>query len=737
MITHDSAATSARNTAYAHSRVGEPQTSWHTLSDHLISVGQIAHDLAYPDEIKDHARLAGLWHDLGKYAPDFQMYLRREPNASSRENVDHSSAGAVLAMERGVPHLAFLIAGHHAGLADRAPLFRDRLVTKADRLAHARPHCDPPILTVPTTELPQWALEKRPLEFLIRMLFSSLIDADRRDTELFFDQAAASQRTYSGPSLPALLATLETRLVAFDSHGESDVSRLRATVSNAARDAGALAPGFFQLEVPTGLGKTLAGMRFALTHARAHGLERVIVAIPYMSITEQTAAVYREIFGSDVVIEHQSSVDPIVDTDANRRAAENWDAPIIVTTNVQLFESIFTAHPSKARKIHALAKSVIILDEVQTLPTGFLEPILDALTTLVKRYRTSVVFSTATQPAFAGRQFGALEPIAAVPIVADTRVLYRGVERVTVELPADFITPTTWTAIAERVQSSPQALVITHQRRDARELAELIPDALHVSASMCAVHRTAVITAVKARLSAGIPCWLVATQVVEAGVDIDFPHVLRAFGPLDAMAQAAGRCNREGRLRNASGERQLGHFEVFVAPSQPPPATRTAISVTKTLLRLRPFALDDPTLFTDYYDRLYRVSDTDANGIQAQREQFNFATVDELFQLIDDTQQSVVVSYEEAPAAIARLRRALEMGRGERAALRALQRFIVTMPRRSADAALADGDIELVGNVAMVLRSDARRWRYDERFGLVPVSAGNHDNQDASAEAAV
>jgi CRISPR-associated endonuclease/helicase Cas3 len=547
------------------------------------------------------------------------------------------------------------------------------------------------------------------------MLFSALIDADRLDTERFCDPEVSESRELERPSISTLLKNLEMQIQALSTGRADIVSAMRARVVDDTRAAANRDRGLFSLTVPTGGGKTLSGMLFALKHALRHRLKRVIVAIPFTSITEQTADVYRSIFGEAAVVEHHSAIDPIRDTDANRRASENWDAPIIVTTNVQLFETMFTNRPSRARKLHSISESVLILDEAQTLPVGFLEPILHALNECVEHYRSSVVFSTATQPAFSGSMIGDRKGLVCAEIIRDQRTLFESLERVTVSLPSDLTQPTSWEQIAERIRDERQALVITHQRKDARQLASLLPSSLHLSAAMCAEHRSAVIREVKRRLLMNEHCILVSTQVVEAGVDIDFPLVLRALGPLDSLAQAAGRCNREGRLRDADGNLTTGLFEIYVPPSLPPPSTRSAISVTSTILNTRGFSLTDPALFSSYFARLYRACVTDEKGIQHLRRNFNFERVAEAFVLIDDSQVPVVVPYGDAQRHVERLNSALEAGKGERRALRALQRFIVNVPRSTLKTLVEQGEIEELGDLIRVLRTSER---YDATFGL-------------------
>ena len=712
---------------FAHTVTGQPSSAWQPLDEHLCAVGSCTQRICAFFEAGDLGEIAGRWHDLGKYAPDFDAYLQQDNDASNerRGRVDHSSAGAILAWQKAQNPMAstayrlaaFAIAGHHSGLANILDL-QDRVARKQDRLDAALAASIPDtILSTSVATIPPWASQRpETAEFLGRMVFSALVDADRLDTEAFCSPASAAGRKLRRPSLSSLRKRLEAEIDRLARRAPpTTINAVRAQVRHDCLVAAARRPGIFSLTVPTGGGKTLAALTFGLEHALAHGLERVIVAIPYTSIIEQTASVYRKLFGADAVVEHHSAIEPQHDTDANRRACENWDAPIIVTTNVQLLETLFTHRPSRARKLHAVCRSVIILDEAQTLPPQFLTPILDGLQELVGHYGASIVISTATQPALASRLGTEV-----TEIVSDPSPLFGALNRVEIVLPARWDQPTSNAELAARLAGEEQFLLITHRRADAQELASLIPDAFHLSAAMCGAHRQGVMRSVRKRLSAGLRCRLVSTQVVEAGVDLDFPLVLRAFGPLDALAQAAGRCNREGRLQDATGAPRRGRFEVYCATSAPPPAQRSATDVAKTVLRLRGgLSLADPTLFTEYFDRLYSNRNLDAKDIQRHRAAFQYETVGNTFELIPDQTVPIIVPYPGATAAARHLEHALASGYGERQALRQIQRYIVAVPRSDHAKLFEANDLDRIGELVDVLRSDAQYARYDRNLGLV------------------
>jgi CRISPR-associated endonuclease/helicase Cas3 len=606
----------------------------------------------------------------------------------------------------------------------------DRLRGNASVLGEIRPVLPKELLNVSTPKLPgRLAVTqsnsrqlKRSLEFWTRMLFSALVDADFLATERFYtpDRPGARART---ATLAELRRLLEERLQTFEA--DTDVKRLRGYVLDRCLHAAALPPGMFSLTVPTGGGKTLSSMAFALRHAEKHGMRRIIAAIPFTTIIEQNAAVYRGIFGGEAVVEHHSALDEETlesqygEQELRRRlAAENWDAPIVVTTNVQLFESLFANRPSRCRKLHNIAKSVLILDEVQTLPAGFLRPVLDGLTELASNYGCTVLLSTATQPALTKR--------AALPdgldgvreIIPDASDLAARLQRIETSWPSPGDPPITWEALAETVAREPQALVIVHRRRDALELARLLKPVgrHHLSALMCPVHRLEVLARIRDLLSAHQPCRLVTTQLIEAGVDIDFPVVFRALAGLDSLVQAAGRCNREGGLRGNDGAPRFGRFRVFRAPTSPPPGIlRRGLEVMEAMLRGRAEipALGDPDWTDEYFRRLYATVDLDKKAIQLARSELDFATVAEEFQLIEDGSWPVVVPWNDSEARLAAHR-----DWPTRQSRRALQPYTVQVYRHDLDALRQQGAAEEVAPGLFELTLPYRHL-YDRDLGLI------------------
>jgi CRISPR-associated endonuclease/helicase Cas3 len=568
----------------------------------------------------------------------------------------------------------------------------------------------------------------------LRMLFSALVDADFLDTEAHFNDDKAARRA-NFPSiaeyaeqLQAHLADLASRVQA-GGQADSAVMRARAQVQQACLSQSAQSPGVFTLTVPTGGGKTLSSLAFALEHARRHGLRRVVYAIPYTSIIEQTASVFASIFGAEQVIEHHSQSDsaPSSDTTASRLACENWDAPLVVTTNVQLFESLFAASTSRCRKLHRLAGSVIVLDEAQMLPPEFLQPIVDTLNLLLARYRITLVLCTATQPVLTSRStFDPRQSLRGLPTprpIIEPGPLFDALRRTKIHWPANLHTVAELPALAERLLQEPCALAILNTRSDAMELAKLLPrdSTRHLSAALCGAHRAQVIAEVRALLKAQVPLHVVSTQLIEAGVDVDFPVVWRALAGLDSIAQAAGRCNREGR-------RAQGDVHVIVRPIPKPLAQlRTAADTTRSL---HAEGLSDalaPTAFERYFQAFYARQNLDQHQIvellseRSGPMEFNFRSAADKFRLIDDEGQSSLLiplhRLMDGHDPLAPLVAKLEAGEADRWLLRSVQRYVLNIRQRQLDELLRTGAVKALACGLYLLQDDAR---YDRRFGLLP-----------------
>jgi len=701
----------------------------HVLEDHIQGVAGLAADFAKAFGAEDIARHAALWHDLGKYQPRWQQYIRKASGFEADAHIEdkpghpnHSTAGAVLACNRFQEKgrtLAYLIAGHHAGLSDwntEDHSLQARLELEASRaeLADSLKADIPVEILLPNATAPD--LKTIPggsigFALWLRMVFSCLVDADFLDTEQYMDPGKGTGRG-GWPSLADLKQRFDTYMVEMVEKARNvksthfQVNALRADILAQCRAKATQAPGLFTLTVPTGGGKTLSSLAFALDHAKAHGKVRIIYVIPYTSIIEQTADEFRKAFGDlgHAVIEHHSNADAAEnkETSSTRLACENWDAPIVVTTNVQFFESLFGAKTSRCRKLHNIVHSVVVIDEAQMLHPEFLQPTLDALNLLTKHYGVTVVLSTATQPALATineyvdpqKHIRGLDD--ARELMDDPDTLYRKLKRVSVAMPAHMDTPTPWEELAEQLKTHESVLAIVNMRKHAHELHALMPKGtMHLSALMCGAHRSVIIGEIKQRIKDKVPTRVVSTQLVEAGVDLDFPVVYRAMAGLDSIAQAAGRCNREGTLEN-------GMVQVFIPP-QPSPRglLRKGEDACRSLLHGR---ADDPldrTLFPKYFQQLYYSCDLDKQRIcdllkvDGNSLAVSFRSAADKYRLIEDEDRvSVVVLYrgkDGTDLIVEDLLRTLKNKGPERWLMRKLQRYTVNVHRRDAFRLLGTG----------------------------------------------
>ena len=566
---------------YAHSKPGRPKEEWQTIEDHLRSVAEKAATFASLFGGHEWARVAGALHDIGKYSREFQNMLvcsldedtndeEFEPGHVIKCGPDHSSAGAQEAVKRlpeGVGRMiAYCVAGHHAGLLDPGINDEEGLKRRLKKSLKDYSACPSDIFRLPAITTPSIVLDKKEagfqLQFYIRMLFSCLIDADFLDTEAFIDPKKAELRKNTA-DLRILCDKVMAEVAAL-SNDSSAVNKKRQEIFTQCRTAAEKSPGVFSLTVPTGGGKTLSSLAFALEHAVRYGMERVIYIIPYTSIIEQNADVFRKVCGDSAVLEHHCNFEAAHDSYRSQLAAENWDAPIIVTTNVQFFESLFHCRVSKCRKLHNIANSVIIFDEAQMLPVNKLKPCLSVIRELARNYRSTILLCTATQPALAksGEFTCGLEGVR--EIISDPQKLYESLRRVTItRLPqmSDI-------DLARHISSYQQVLCVVNTRKHARELYNAVSEKnglYHLSALMCPIHRSKTIAKIKTALREGNPCRVISTQLIEAGVDVDFPVVFRAQAGVDSIAQSAGRCNREGRLGSQ------GKVFVFDTEKLPPP----------------------------------------------------------------------------------------------------------------------------------------------------------------------
>jgi len=622
---------------------GSPQA----LAEHLEGASALASGFSTKIGLPAFGELMGLVHDFGKYSEAFQSYIESaagkiEPDDDEyvdavrmRGKIDHSTAGAQYIWERranspfgqiAAEIMAICVASHHSGLIDSlAPdgtdLFSKRLDKPAEKthIVEIKGKAEEPIrqhinLLLDSsrieTELQQ-RLERilRPgesqtiinqfmLGFLARFLFSSLIDADRLNS--------AERQPNPKPEWPLLIGILEANLAGFKVRNRID--EIRADIASACLSFADRERGLYQLTVPTGGGKTLASLRFALHHAAKHKMDRIIYVVPYTSIIDQNARVARSVFafleesGRNIVLEHHSNLTPEQDTSQSKLLAENWDAPIIYTTAVQFLETLFAAGTRGARRLHQLANAVIIFDEIQTIPIRTVHLFNNAVNFLAGQCGSTVVFCTATQPLLHKVEpaKGAAQLSADSQMMRDVRGLFRELHRATID--GSKLKSEGWTvdevadATKQQLADSGSVLVIVNKKVQARELYQRLQGSTehvyHLSTSMCPAHRMAVLDKVKVCLnpSKPSPVICVSTQLIEAGVDVDFGSVIRYLAGLDSIAQAAGRCNRNGL-------RQTGKVLV-VNPANEGldrlPEIRLAQEITRRVLRE---FHDDPASF--------------------------------------------------------------------------------------------------------------------------------------------
>lgn len=722
---------------YAHSGQQADRSDWQLLQDHLQAVAELARMRAQVFGGADWAHLAGLLHDLGKYSVAFQNRLN-----GSDQRADHSTAGAkvviehlsqVLGPQGGllVKPLAFVIAGHHAGLAngvddgqERSTLrqrmgavfgtdipsldsaWKDEVsLPKSLAMPNIRPHS-------PVTKYQNFGLA-----FFTRMLFSCLIDADRIDTENHARYTAGQPPLASDhPTVEVLQAQVNRYLAHMAASAQAtEVNTLRQYILRHARSQASLNPGLFSLTVPTGGGKTLTSLAFGLDHATQHQLRRLIYVIPFTSIIEQTADVFRKALGEHhtAVLEHHSAFDrdklpgELEKSSATRKAdyrdklrlaMDSWDAPIVVTTAVQFFESLFADRPSQCRKLHNIAGSVIVLDEAQTLPLKLLLPVMAAIDELVLNYGCSVVLCTATQPALKESDafhngFKDVREIAPEP-----EALFVKLRRTQVKS----LGPQTDGQLVAHLRAREQVLMIVNNRRHARELFDAIaqaPGADHLTTAMCAEHRSLKLAEIRQRLKDGLPCRLVATSLIEAGVDVDFPSVFRAEAGLDSIAQAAGRCNREGR-------RPLESSEVFVfqAPDwKAPPELAQLAAPMRSILRNHAGDVLAPAALKSYFQQVYndRGSQLDGQGIlkmhrETKHFDYPFQNIAKAFRMIDSHMLPIIVPFDDTARENLDLLRRLPENMSVAGPSKKLQRYVVQVPER------AFGQLVKLGAVAPI-----------------------------------
>ena len=708
---------------YAHVRESsDGNKEYQTVAKHLIGTAELCRAFAAAFGAEKDGELAGTAHDIGKCTAGFQDRL-----LNGGPVVDHATAGAIACAKRGNRYVSACVAGHHGGLQD----FGNMRTARRDdgtfygRLLKGREegcleHCGESGVALPMAAISAaQGLNTLQASFWTRMLYSCLVDADFLDTERFMN----GERDRGGcDDMAALLARLRAYIEPWQTP-TTELNRLRCEILNTCMEAGRKSKGVYTLTVPTGGGKTVASLAFALRHAVEYGMQRVIYVIPYTSIIDQNAQVFRDILGSGNVLEHHSGVqfdlsDGAAAEDVRKAlATENWDMPVVVTTAVQFFESLYAARSSQCRKLHNLANSVIIFDEAQMLPLPHLRPCVAAMASLAEQFHSTVVLCTATQPSLDDllRTYAPSCPV--TELCPQTALLYDRFCRVTFRQAGTL----TDEALAEQLSEQRQVLCIVNSRKAAQSIYALLPPegSYHLSTLMIPAQRQTLLGEIRERLRQGKLCRVVSTSLIEAGVDVDFPAVYRELAGLDSVMQAAGRCNREGKR---SAEDSI--VTIFERTELPPLLFRAAIGAAREALGegRDPAA---PETMARYFRSLRSLTGDalDKQGVIKAFTQgiegceFPFRTVAEKFRLIDQNTYTIYIPYGEGTALLQRL----QDGECSRELYRKLGRYAVSVYDKhfqalyNADALMTAREIPALDDDSAILTD---LTLYSETMGL-------------------
>lgn len=626
-----------------------------TIKDHLQGTAKLAGDFAGKFGKQDWGYCCGMLHDIGKYSADFQKRIA----GTCERRVDHATAGARVCKEKGGKYcfLEYCIAGHHAGLADfgcsfdtagDATLMGRRKKKISDYTAY-KTEIEIPEISSDPFDLRKTANPDFSLSVFMRMIYSCLVDADFLDTEAFMNEG--EEERDSGERIEILLENLKKYISGWLNNRDTDtVNGRRSEILRSCLEKGKAPKGLFRLTVPTGGGKTIASLAFALRHAMENQMDRVIYVIPYTSIIEQNAKVFRDILGGANVLENHCNVDyeskekNAEELRAMQLAAENWDKPVVVTTNVQFFESLFANKSSKCRKLHNIANSVIIFDEAQMLPNDYLKPCIAMIEELINNYGTSVVLCTATQPALSSFFQGKITAIELCPRMQEQFAFFMRTQ-------FENLGVVTEDFLIRQLQEEQKALCIVNTKRRAQRIYQELKGegVYHLSTSMYPAHRKRVLNEIREKLRSNEKCILISTSLVEAGVDLDFHSVYRELAGADSMIQAAGRCNREG-LREAENSKvfifQFEGKEAVLGQRQQIDAAKSLIADGRDL--------SDMETITKYFELLYHIKGDSLDKKKILDEftnkkmKYNFAKVGKEFKLIEQNTKTIFVNCEEA-----------------------------------------------------------------------------------------
>ncbi|HAB94231.1 MAG TPA: CRISPR-associated helicase/endonuclease Cas3 [Lachnospiraceae bacterium] len=691
-----------------------------TVKEHLEGTARLAKTFAKAFGAEEQGELVGVMHDIGKYSKEFQNRI-----LNNGPKVDHSSAGAYECALKSQVYAAFCIAGHHSGLPDLGGLSDYSEGTLRGRLNRAFKSEIPNYntwkeeISFPSAAFPKLPKDGNSLSeaFFIRMLYSCLVDADYLDTELFMKSGEVYRDT--GEELPVLLKRLEKYIENwFPPKGELNKKRC-AILGSCIREA-KKNPGVFTLTVPTGGGKTIASLAFALNHAICNEMRRVIYVVPYTSIIEQTASIFRQILGDRNVLEHHSGIEYDSDDRVTQEAVqmslatENWDMPVIVTTAVQFYESLFASKSSKCRKIHNIANSVIVFDEAQMIPLPYLHPCVYSISQLVRFYGVTAVLCTATQPALEDIfkiYLPGVKPQEICPQELSSDSIFN---RVTIVQEGKI----TWAEIVHRMNLKEQILCIVNSRKKARDIYSGLcgEGCYHLSTLMIPAHRKEKLNEIRKRLKEGKTCKVISTSLIEAGVDVDFPEVLREEAGLDSIIQSAGRCNREG---HQSTEKSI--VTVFLPETPPPALFQMNIQATQ-IVAGKTAKLNSPEAIQLYYKELlfrkgpsldrYRIIEKLKNG------SLPFRTVSNEFHLIDSDTVTVYIPIDKGAGLLDQIRQ----GDMSRSVMRKLNQYGVNLYRQHFQALWECGDVMMMNGIYYL----SNLALYDMNCGL---SLGNYSGR--------
>lgn len=687
-----------------------------TVKEHLEGTARLSGEFAKKFGKEEWGYCCGYLHDIGKYSVEFQHKIRENGN----ERIDHSTAGAKVCMETGgiYPVMSYCIAGHHAGLPNygssqdggsEATIMGKMKKSLKDYSVYKDEIEIPKVTTVPIeygeTKNPDFALS-----VFIRMLYSCLVDADFLDTEAFMKNGQIKRD--AGESIEILLQKLEKYVAKWLLNKEIDtVNGRRTEILRNCLEAGKREKGLFHLTVPTGGGKTVASLAFALRHAVHNNMDRIIYVIPYTSIIEQNAQIFRSILGDDNVLENHCNIDYDDSEEWNpmKLAAENWDKPVVVTTNVQFFESLFGNKSSKCRKLHNIANSVVIFDEVQMLPTDYLKPCIAMIEELVNSFEASVVLCTATQPALQPFFQSGIPAYELCPRLEEQfrffkRTTFQNLDKISEE------------ALIEKLSEEYQALCIVNTKKKAQVLYQALKGqgVFHLSTSMYPKHRKRVLEEVRRCLNAGERCLVLSTSLVEAGVDLDFHSVYRQLAGIDSVIQAAGRCNREGKRSLEDSNVYVFQFEEqerILGQRKQIDAAKTLVSDGKDISALE--------TIEEYFPFLYHLksSELDKKNIMGQFKgiKCNFSKVAEDFKMIENDVKTVFIPVEEEAQD---LLQQLKYQGFTKTSMRKAGQYSVTLYDDVIEKMKDAGMIELVAENINDFYELKDKERYTEEFGL-------------------